>query len=174
VDDFLEFSRLETGRLKLSFRSVSLDKELLELFEAYQIRAAQRDLELNLHIDEALPIIQADVNRLRRVFTNLLDNALKFSKANGTITISAQEEGQEVIVRVMDEGIGIASSELPYIFDLFHRGRGVEKREGYGIGLATVRAIVEGHGGRVQVSSELGRGTTFTVCLPRHKAEIEE
>jgi len=171
VDDFLELSRLETGRLKLSFQSVSLDKELLELSEVYRIRAMQKNLQLELRIEEALPIIQADVNRLRRVFTNLLDNALKFSKEYGTITIAAYEREQNVIVQVIDEGIGIGPEELPYIFDLFHRGPGSEKREGYGIGLATVKAIVEGHAGRVQVSSEPGKGTSFTICLPkRHKA----
>jgi len=169
VDDFLEFSRLETGRLKLNFGSVSLDKELLEVFEAYQIRAAQKDLKLELSIGEALPIIQADVNRLRRVFTNLLDNSLKFSGERGTITIAAEESGPEVIVRIMDDGIGIAPEEVPYIFDLFHRGRDSEKREGYGIGLATVKAIVEGHGGRVHVSSRLGMGTTFTISLPKQQ-----
>jgi two-component system phosphate regulon sensor histidine kinase PhoR len=171
VDDFLEFSRLETGRLKLNFRSVSLDKELLELAEAYEIRARQKDLQLVVRIEEPLPIIQADVNRLRRVFTNLLDNALKFSGECGKITIAAYEREQDVLVHVSDEGIGIAPEELPYIFDLFHRGSGSEKREGYGIGLATVKAIVEGHGGRVHVSSEVGKGTKFTVYLPRQQKE---
>lgn len=173
VDDFLELSRLETGRLKLNFRSVSLDKELLELVEAYGLRAAQKDLKLDLRLEEVLPIIQADLNRLRRVFTNLLDNALKFSKKSGMIVVSAKETERDIVVRVSDEGIGIAAEELPYIFDLFHRGCNTEKREGYGIGLATVKAIVEGHGGRVLVSSELGKGTTFTVCLPKQKRQEE-
>ncbi|NLJ29394.1 MAG: PAS domain S-box protein [Deltaproteobacteria bacterium] len=167
VDDFLEFSRLETGRLKLSFDSISLEKELVELFEAYRAKTAQSGITLELQIEEALPIIEADANRLRRVFTNLLDNAFKFSKGRGTITIAAREVEQGVVVKVIDEGIGIDPAELPFIFDLFHRGGGNEKREGYGIGLATVKAIVEGHGGRVHVASELGRGSTFTIYLPK-------
>lgn len=167
VDDFLEFSRLETGRLKLSFRALSLDKELMELFEIYEQRASQKEMTLHIEIDEALPIIEADVNRLRRVFTNLLDNALKFSKPNGVITLSAREESNEVIVQVRDEGIGIDPADLPYIFEIFHRALGSEKREGYGIGLATVKAIVEGHGGRVRVESDLGRGSVFSVHLPK-------
>jgi len=120
-------------------------------------------------MEEALPIIYADEKRLRRVFTNLLDNAVKFSKAQGTITLVAQETAREVLVQIIDQGVGMAAEELPYIFDLFHRGRGSEKREGYGIGLATVKAIVEGHGGRIQVTSELGRGSTFSVFLPKER-----
>jgi two-component system phosphate regulon sensor histidine kinase PhoR len=167
VDDFLEFSRLETGRLKLNFDSISLEKELLELFEAYLAKTAQSAIKMELQIEEALPIIEADANRLRRVFTNLLDNALKFSKGQGVITISAKDMNHGVVVRIMDEGIGIDPAELPFIFDLFHRGCGNEKREGYGIGLATVKAIVEGHGGRVHVTSTVGKGSTFTLVLPK-------
>lgn len=167
VDDFLEFSRLETGRLKLNFRAVSLDKELMELFEIYQPRATQKGIELSIQLTDTLPIIEADINRLRRVFTNLLDNALKFSKEKGKVTIAAQEHANEVIVKIMDEGIGIDPDELPYIFDIFHKVHTGEKREGYGIGLATVKAIVEGHGGRVKVESEPGKGSVFTVFLPK-------
>lgn len=173
VDDFLEFSRLETGRLKLNFRALSLDKELMELFEIYEQRASHKGLSLHLQIEEALPIIEADVNRLRRVFTNLLDNAMKFSKPNGVVTLTAAETPSEVVIRVRDEGIGIDPSELPYIFDIFHRTQGAEKREGYGIGLATVKAIVEGHKGRVRVESEPGLGSTFSVHLPKSQGPDE-
>lgn len=171
VDDFLDFSRLETGRLKLHFRATSLDKELVELYEIYQEKASQKDLSLHLRIEQALPIVEADVNRLRRVFTNLLDNALKFSREKGHITIMAEEGSQEVVIKVIDDGIGIDAAEMPYIFDLFHRGPAGEKKEGYGIGLATVKAIVEGHGGRVQVESKLGEGSTFTVHLPTRRKD---
>jgi signal transduction histidine kinase len=145
----------------------------MELYETYQHRAAQKGLKLELHMEEALPIIYADEKRLRRVFTNLLDNAVKFSQAEGTITIVAHETAREVMVQIIDHGVGIAADELPYIFDLFHRGRGSDKHEGYGIGLATVKAIVEGHGGRIQVASELGRGSVFSVFLPKQESMRE-
>ncbi|NLI33560.1 MAG: PAS domain S-box protein [Deltaproteobacteria bacterium] len=174
VDDFLDFSRLETGRLKMQFRSTSLDKELVELFEIYQEKAQQKDMCIHLRIDQALPIIEADVNRLRRVFTNLLDNALKFSREKGNITVMAEESKHEVVIKVIDEGVGIEMAELPYIFDLFHRGPGGERKEGYGIGLATVKAIVEGHGGRVQVESKVGEGSVFTVHLPTKRKGTED
>jgi PAS domain S-box-containing protein len=167
MDDFLEFSRLEAGRLKLKLSTTSLDQELRDIFDIYQPRALQRNLVLELDMESELPVIEADANRLRRVFTNLLDNALKFSREQGTIKIEAMDSAQEILVSISDEGIGIDPVDLPYIFDIFHRTRSGEKKDGYGIGLATARAIVEGHGGRIRVESELGVGTTFRVYIPK-------
>jgi len=171
VNDFLEFSRLQTGRLKLEFSATSLDKELMELFDAYQVMAKQAGINLKLENEEELPIIEADANRLRRVFTNLLDNAFKFSKNEGTITISTDQTEKDIVVRVKDEGIGIDPKDLPYIFESFNRGKGAEKKEGFGLGLATVKAIVEAHGGRVLVKSELGKGSVFKIILPKERVE---
>jgi len=117
--------------------------------------------------EEELPVIEADADRLRRVFTNLLDNALKFSKGRGTVTISTHETDKDVVIKVRDQGIGISTGDLPYIFDPFHRGQVGEETEGFGVGLAAVKTIVEGHGGQVLVESELGKGSVFTVVLPK-------
>ena len=173
VNDFLEFSRLQTGRLKLEFSATSLDKELMELFDAYQVMAKQAGINLKLENEEELPIIEADANRLRRVFTNLLDNAFKFSKNEGTITISTDQTEKDIVVRVKDEGIGIDPKDLPYIFESFNRGKGAEKKEGFGLGLATVKAIVEAHGGQALVKSELGKGSVFKIILPKERMEQE-
>lgn len=167
TDDFLEFSRLQIGKLNLNFNATSLDKELLELSEAYQPKALESGIKLELQNVETLPIIEADANRLHRVFSNLLDNAFRFSKENATVTITTQETNQDVMVKIIDQGPGIDPRDLPYIFDPFYRGRGVGKREGYGVGLFAVKAIVEGHGGRVLVESKLGKGSAFTVVLPK-------
>ena len=169
VNDFLEFSRLQTGRLKLEFSPTSLDKELMELFDAYQMKAKQAGINLKLENEAELPIIEADANRLRRVFTNLLDNALKFSKSEGAITLSTDQTEKDIVVEVKDGGIGIDPKDLPFIFETFNRGKGAEKREGFGLGLATVKAIVEAHGGRVLVKSELGKGSVFKVILPKER-----
>jgi len=173
VNDFLEFSRLQTGRLKLEFSAISLDKELMEMFDAYQVKAKQAGINLELENEEEFPIIEADANRLRRVFTNLLDNALKFSKSEGTITISTHQTEKDIVVKVKDEGIGIDPRDLPYIFESFNRGKSAEKKEGFGLGLATVKAIVEAHGGRVIVKSEPGKGSVFKVILPKERLERE-
>ena len=169
VNDFLEFSRLQTGSLKLEFSPTSLDKELMELFDAYQVKAKQAGINLKLENEEELPIVEADANRLRRVFTNLLDNALKFSKNGGAVTISTDQTEKDIVVKVKDEGIGVDPEDLPHIFETFNRGKGAEKREGFGLGLATVKAIVEAHGGRVLVESTLGKGSVFKVILPKNR-----
>ncbi len=169
VNDFLEFSRLQTGSLKLEFSPSSLDKELMELFDAYQVKAKQAGINLKLENEEELPIVEADANRLRRVFTNLLDNALKFSKNGGAVTISTDQTEKDIVVKVKDEGIGVDPEDLPHIFETFNRGKGAEKREGFGLGLATVKAIVEAHGGRVLVESTLGKGSVFKVILPKNR-----
>jgi len=149
------------------FQATSLDKELIELFEAYEPKALQSDINLELQSKEILPVIKADAHRLRRVFTNLMDNAFKFTKKGGNITISTKETEQEVMVTIRDRGQGIDPEDLPYIFDLFHRGKGTVKKEGSGVGLAAVKTIIEGHGGKVLVESELGKGSVFTVVLPK-------
>jgi PAS domain S-box-containing protein len=176
VSDFLEFSRLKTERLKLDFGPISLDKELMKLVDAYQLRASQSGIRLEFNNEEPLPVISADSRQLRRVFTNLLDNALKFSKKKGKITIATQETDHEIIIKFIDQGTGINPGDLPNIFDPFHRGQIGGKIEGFGLGLAAVKAIVEAHGGQVLVESELDRGSVFTVVLqktPQSKDRIQ-
>ncbi len=167
IKDFLEFSRLQTGSLKLDFAPTSLDKELMELIESFQVKASQSGVGLELETEDTLPLIEADSGRLRRVFANLIDNAIKFSKKGGKVVVRVRETGEDVSVRVIDQGTGIDSEDLPYIFDPFRRGKGEQPAEGFGLGLAAVKVIVEGHGGSVHVESELGKGSEFEVVLPK-------
>jgi PAS domain S-box-containing protein len=167
ISDFLEFARLQTGRLKLNFSTISLDKELMELCEAYQPKVSSAGLTLELVNKNALPPISGDARQMRRVFTNLLDNAIKFSQKRGKIIVSTMTDQNEIRISVKDQGVGISPDELPYIFDAFHRGRVGTKVEGFGLGLASVKAIVDAHGGKVLVESEPGKGSVFSVILPR-------
>jgi len=167
ISDFLEFARLQTGKLKLNLSSMSLDKDLIELCEAYQPKISSAGLTLKLENETALPLINGDARQLRRIFTNLIDNAIKFSERGGNIIISTTSDEKEIRVSVSDQGIGISPGELPRIFDAFHRSRVRARIEGFGLGLAAVKAIVEAHGGRVLVESKIGKGSTFTVVLPR-------
>jgi len=173
IDGFLEYSRLQTGRLNFNFTPISLDKELLELYETYQTKSSQKGIQFELRNTEALPVIEADAKYLPRVFSNLLDNALKYSREKGLITITIQEAGQNIMVKIADRGRGIDSKDLPYIFDPFYQGYGEKKRKGYGLGLAVVKAIVDGHGGKIFVESELGKGSVFTVALPKVRKSEE-
>lgn len=175
INDFLELTRLQTGLLKLEYSVTSLDKEIHELYEIYEPIASEHGLTMRLDAQEPLPLIEADAQRLRRVFTNLLTNAIKFSKEKGTITISTRETLSDVLIAVSDEGIGIAAEDQPFVFDPFCQCQTDDKgREGFGLGLAGAKAIVEGHQGTIQLESEVGKGTTFTVRLPKKPAEAEE
>lgn len=168
LNDFLDFARMETGSLKFNFSATDLDKEFLELLEIYRPRFSEDNIELAMLSTDKLPVIEADASHLRRAFRNILDNALKYSKPGGKVTLQAKEEPDEVIIDFKDQGVGIDPEELPHIFDMFYRGKDGGKKKGHGLGLAGVKAIVKGHGGKVLVSSELGKGTTFTVHLPKH------
>ena len=167
IEGFLEYSRLQTGRLNFNFTPTSLDKELLELYETYQTKCSQNGIQFEVRNSETLPVIEADAKYLQRAFSNLLDNALKYSREKGLITVTIQETDQYIMVKITDRGSGIDSKDLPYIFDPFYQGYGEKRGKGYGLGLAVVKAIVDGHGGKILVESELGKGSVFTVALPK-------
>ncbi len=167
VNEFLEFSRLQSGKISLNLDATLLDKELLEMFDAYQLEASQHGISVEFENEEELPMIQADTVQLRRVFANLLGNAIKFTNEGGVIRLKTGKTKDEVFVQIADEGIGIPAEELPLIFDPFHRGQAARDKEGFGLGLAGVKAIVEAHGGHIRVSSEPLKGSIFTVVLPR-------
>ena len=114
---------------------------------------------------ESTEQIRADSIQLQRVFENLLDNAIKFANSHGEIVINSRETSNEVIIQVRDNGPGIADDDLPYIFDAFHQSKSSDT--GHGLGLAAVKAIVQEHGGRVAVQSTPGKGSVFTVRLPK-------
>jgi two-component system phosphate regulon sensor histidine kinase PhoR len=166
VNDFLDYSLIKSSKLKMKFERIAVKKALWEVYEAYLLKAERRNLRLQAYIEETLPEIEADLNRLIRAVSNLLDNAIKYSRKGGTVRMEAVGEGSEVIIRVEDDGMGISPEDLPFIFDPYHRGKNGSGSEGYGVGLASVKAIVEAHGGRVMAQSALGKGSVFTVVLP--------
>jgi signal transduction histidine kinase len=114
-------------------------------------------------------VLIADGDRLAQVFTNLVDNALKFTPANGQVTLSAKKAGAELEVSVTDSGIGVKSEALSRLFDRFYQAdlsRAGGEGHGAGLGLAIVKEIVQAHGGKIGVRSRVGHGTTFTIQLP--------
>lgn len=165
ISDLLDVGAMEGGRFAVELQPVSIGPLLEEACRTFAAKAAQKDLRFDSSIPPELPEIEADRHRLRQVLSNLVGNALKFTPAGGAITVRAAADGGEVIVAVEDTGPGIAASDLPHIFDWFwHASR--RHRGGSGLGLAIAKGIVEAHGGRINVESSPGSGSTFGFALP--------
>jgi len=167
VNDLLSLADAEVGEQILSRSPVPLEPLLTDLAGQMGTLAAGRNVRLRVgRVSEAT--VEGDELWLRRAFLNLLDNAVKYSKDEGEVLLSAAQEGGEVRVSVSDNGIGIAPSDLPYVFERLYRADPARSRTsgGSGLGLAMVKWVVEAHGGSVTVESQLGRGSTFVVTLP--------
>ncbi|MCB2184936.1 MAG: PAS domain-containing sensor histidine kinase [Deltaproteobacteria bacterium] len=167
IGDFLEYSRHRTTRLDLHPAPCDLAAELRELVEAFGPRFAWAGVKLELAGGELPTNLPADAARLRRVFTNLLENALKHAPPHTSVLISLEQSPREVIVVVRDQGPGFAPGELSLVFEPLFRGRGGGHYQGHGLGLAAVKAIVEGHGGTVIAGNDPTGGAVLTIHLPR-------
>ena len=169
ADDLMDVSRLEQGKVELELAPLDLRDLLQEGIQSMQSAAARKEISIEgLYPDSALAV-EVDRPRMVQVVLNLLSNAIKYTRNGGSIWIKASEEGDEVVCRIQDNGIGIFPPLLPRIFDLFTQGpEGEEMRAGgIGVGLAVVRQVVELHGGTVQArSAGLGKGAEFTFRLP--------
>ena len=167
--DLLDLARLEAGTADLKMSPVDIGALLRGIVEKFTPQATKANVDLQVNIADELPALTADGDRLAQVFTNLVDNALKFTPRGGSILLQARIVDEEIRVSVSDTGAGIPAEVQPHIFDRFYQAdparRGGEKH-GAGLGLAIVHEIVQAHGGRISVRSKLGEGTTFEVSLP--------
>jgi signal transduction histidine kinase len=167
VNDLMELVRLEKHELDLVKRQLDMESFLQRLTFAFTEEAAKRDLQLTLKLDRPLVPVNGDPDRVEQIFINLLNNALKFTES-GTVNVGARSRDGGVEVKIQDSGIGISQHDLNRIWDRFFKVDRVRSRreKGSGLGLAIVKELVELHHGTIQVESEVGKGTTFTVWLP--------
>ncbi|MGE5715061.1 MAG: sensor histidine kinase [Acidobacteriota bacterium] len=156
VEDLRTIANAEAGALDLR-------KELVDVAELVRETADSFDRPITVEIEGALPAVKVDPVRIREVLLNLLSNADRHTPKDGAITIRAQAGAKGVVIRVIDTGAGIPESELPGVFERFHKGAG---SRGSGLGLAIARDLARAHGGDVILESAVGRGTTVTVSLP--------
>lgn len=164
---FLDLARLESGRGRFRIESVELKQLLEECAEVMRGKAAEKEQELNVRIDPNIPTLNADRGKLKQVVINLLSNAIKYTPPHGQITLKGIGKPGEATLHVIDTGSGIPAADLPHIFEKFYRVPGSNQAaRGVGLGLSICRRIVEAHGGKIEVSSQLGSGTHFTVRLP--------
>lgn len=167
--DLLDLARLEAGTADLEISNVDMRSLLQNIVEKFTPQADKAGVALRVDVPNGLPAIRGDGDRLGQVFSNLVDNALKFTPSNGHILLSAKEAGGEVEVSVTDSGSGIPPDALPRLFDRFYQAdpsRAGGGHHGAGLGLAIAKEIVEAHGGKIGVRSQVGIGTTFTIHLP--------
>jgi signal transduction histidine kinase len=167
ANDLLLLAAAEKGTFTLTKTDFELSVLLEEVANAAQPLAARNDISLNVEVDGRWHL-HADRPRLGQLFDNLISNAVKFTPAGGSVTLRALTADDEVIVTVEDSGIGIAADELPRLFDRFYRARTAKARkvDGTGLGLAIAKTIADAHDAHIDVTSELGCGTTFELRLP--------
>jgi signal transduction histidine kinase len=168
INDLFELSQLETGQVQLALEAVNLNDLLSDVLESMQAQAGAKGVSLKGIFYEDLPIIKGEMNKLQRVITNLVQNAIRHTPSGGLISLETQVAPEGIRVEVSDTGEGIAPEDLPHIFEQFFRGEKSRSREtgGAGLGLAIAKRIVEAHHGRIWVESQVGQGTRFSFVLP--------
>jgi signal transduction histidine kinase len=167
VDELSELARLDSRGVRLARERFAVAELASDVVRKFALAAERRGVELAAVAGERLPLVDADLGLIERVLDNLIDNALRHTPAGGSVRIAIDRESDGVRVRVRDTGAGIATDELPHVFDRHWRGAASGSlASGGGLGLAIAQRILSLHGGRVDVESELARGSCFSFSLP--------
>lgn len=169
VEELLELSRTQSGDVPLQIKPVSLNMLIDPAVKRLQPQAERANLALNNNIPRFMPMVMADSERINAVVTNLLHNAIKFTQPGGTVTLSAEEQEDFVIIAIADTGIGIAEEDARSIFERFYKVDRARSTKGMGLGLSIAKMVVEEHGGRIWVESKEGEGSIFYFSLRKLK-----
>lgn len=172
VEELLDFSRIQDNRLTLVMATMDVLAELGETMLIYQERARALGITLNYYEPKDLPFVYGDRNRIKQVFINVVDNAIKYSDKGDTVSVEAYEDNGEICILVSDTGIGISKEDLPKIKTKFFKAN--HTRRGSGIGLAVADEIIMRHGGTLTLDSQEGVGTTVMITLPCMESERSE
>lgn len=171
ASEFLDLARLESGRVQLLKSNFPIKPLLEECQTSMGTRAEEDHITIEVEVPGDMPDVQGDRDKLKQVMLNLISNAIKFNRPGGRVHITACEEKDTWQVSVTDSGHGIPEGALPNLFQKFYRVKGMEtKVAGTGLGLAICKTIVQGHGGRIEVKSRVGVGSTFVVIIPKNQA----
>ena len=168
IDDLLLLSTLDSGRVRLEIDTIAVRPAIMDAMEDFVAKAAARGVTLRNDAPSALGV-KADPDRLRQVLANLIDNAIKYGRADGTVRAEAKPvAGNKIEISVSDDGPGIPAGAKDRLFERFYRADKARSREqgGTGLGLAIVKHVVQAHGGEITVTSELGKGSTFSFTIP--------
>ena len=167
IEQLLTLARADAGKEQWNFTDVNLGRVITNLSADVEVLCQEKGLNCQLGQIQDL-VVKGDAARLRELFMNLLDNAIRYTPAPGTVSVSLHREGEMAIVAIKDTGVGIAAEDMPFIFERFYRVDKARSRAqgGTGLGLAICRYIAEAHGGKIEVESQVGVGSTFSVWLP--------
>jgi two-component system sensor histidine kinase BaeS len=168
VNDLQELSLADAGELKLVFQPEDISRLITETVTVLQAKASAKNIEISTDLPAELPEVNIDSHRIKQVLYNLMDNAVAHTGPEGRITVTARQEEDFLNISVADTGEGIPAEDLPMIFERFYRVDKSRTRAtgGTGLGLTIAKRLVEAHGGRIDVRSRPGKGTTFTFSLP--------
>jgi two-component system sensor histidine kinase ResE len=175
VNDLLDLARMEAGHISLNLEEISVPQFIDKINRKFQGLAKDKEISLqaNLDLDETLYVLDPD--RIEQVLTNLVDNAIRHTSENGSVSISATNNNNSLMIDVQDSGSGIPEEDLPFVFERFYKADKARTRgrAGTGLGLAIAKNIVEAHQGKIHVHSKIEEGTTFSIFLPRKKLDSE-
>ena len=170
VSEILDFRKVQNGKMELRLSDFNLTESMKQWIKLFSASAQKKHIAISMDAPDTI-MLRADQDKIERICYNLLSNALKYTSEGGEITLTAKEENGRVMISVADNGCGISSDELPYIFDRFYQAKNAGR--GTGIGLAIVKAFTELHHGEVSATSIEGKGSTFTIHIPvRQKGEV--
>lgn len=172
INDLFELSKMEEGKILLQFEWIDVQEVLESAIAKTKLKAKEKLLNLELKIEEVIPLIKADGVRLEQIFINLIENAIRYTE-KGSVNVQLKFKNSQVIIMIQDTGPGIPKEDIPYIFERFYRVEKSRSRNlgGTGLGLAIVKNLVELHKGTIEVRSSLGQGTTFGIKLPAVQEE---
>ena len=170
VSEILDFRKVQNGKMELRLSDFNLTESMKQWIKLFSVSAQKKHIAISMDAPDTI-MLRADQDKIERICYNLLSNALKYTSEGGEISLMAKEEDGRVMISVADNGCGISSDELPYIFDRFYQAKNAGR--GTGIGLAIVKAFTELHHGEVSATSIEGKGSTFTIHIPvRQKGEV--
>lgn len=171
VNDWQKIAAINSQEIVENMEILKLDEIIYDVETALEEQIRNKKIKMKINIPDSISrVFYGDKSRLKEVFLNLLDNAVKYNHENGEVEISARENGNYIAISIIDTGIGIDAKYLPFVFDEFFRVRDEAKLDlGAGLGLFIVKKIIDAHSGKVEARSELGAGSTFTVFLPKVK-----
>lgn len=169
VRELLDLARMESGHIHLDIQQMNLEEFFHRVLRKFQSIAAEQQVTLFNQISSDLPTVYWDEDKIEQVLTNLIDNALRHTPADGKVEIAVQSDLDHVIIKVKDTGSGIPEEDLPFIFERFYKADKARTRGqsgGTGLGLSIAKHLIDAHQGRIEVTSQLDKGTTFTITLP--------